>query len=812
MKTLHNLLTGTCFSLLAFIPTNLLGQNIDIDGYKYSVRPSGENEVNLLWIPSNVTDAVIPSTIESNGVTYTVVHMSSDATIEKHNLKTLSLPKTLRTIGDMQYAFEECNHLESVTVDEANESFFSKDGALYTKDNVPSLVVLPQCVKGKVELLATEAGAYELDLEDMPNIEGLTLPSDCSPTLKISNLPNLTDLSVSASVNNASITKCPVLANITVASGNASYTASDGVLYHYEKISNSDGTESLVRAIEFFSPTKASYTMPGDVIFAGQYSEMPAPFCVSPNLTSLDVVVGHPRYYSRDNAIYSRDKYDDGEGHTGEILVDVAGGLTSFNLPDDVRAIEEIVSPVDDDRFEDRTVPVLSYCQKLTTITATEGNPYFFASDGILYKNPSIMDLEEGIAVEAVPSARTGKVTVPDGVKRVTNMAFYGSSIDAISLPDGIVAGYAAFANSKQLSEVTFRGEGQAESTAFLGTPFLENHEPGVLYAGHTAYGMAGNLKEIVIKEGTKTIGKEAFAEFDRELLLEKVTLPKGLENIESYAFVGCINMKSINLPASLKYVASNAFDFCTSLSELTLEEGISFMPDIYGDLPITEIYVPASVKDWFIELYPQNMTSIVVSPDNPYYTSKDGILYSKDMTTVFVVPNAKTTLRIPEGVTRIGAREVEEDMSVAKTRNTTDCIPPTPMFGEDIETLYLPASVREYAYGVFRDCDKLKAVYNYAAEPTSFDEYFAVFPYDLSDVVLYVPTGCAEAYRQANIWKNFGAIEEFDATGIETVPVQGEVKEVARYSLDGRLLSAPQPGINLIKMSDGTVRKVIVR
>ena len=104
MKTLHNLLTGTCFSLLAFIPTNLLGQNIDIDGYKYSVRPSGENEVNLLWIPSNVTDAVIPSTIESNGVTYTVVHMSSDATIEKHNLKTLSLPKTLRTIGDMQYA------------------------------------------------------------------------------------------------------------------------------------------------------------------------------------------------------------------------------------------------------------------------------------------------------------------------------------------------------------------------------------------------------------------------------------------------------------------------------------------------------------------------------------------------------------------------------------------------------------------------------------------------------------------------------------------------------------------------------------
>lgn len=48
---------------------------------------------------------------------------------------------------------------------------------------------------------------------------------------------------------------------------------------------------------------------------------------------------------------------------------------------------------------------------------------------------------------------------------------------------------------------------------------------------------------------------------------------------------------------------------------------------------------------------------------------------------------------------------------------------------------------------------------------------------------------------------------------GINNVGVtEGNVKEVARYSLDGRQLSRPEKGINIIKMSDGSTRKVIVK
>ena len=55
--------------------------------------------------------------------------------------------------------------------------------------------------------------------------------------------------------------------------------------------------------------------------------------------------------------------------------------------------------------------------------------------------------------------------------------------------------------------------------------------------------------------------------------------------------------------------------------------------------------------------------------------------------------------------------------------------------------------------------------------------------------------------------------IAAYDPTGIESVEVgSGEnAVEVARYALDGTKLSAPTNGVNIIKMSDGTTRKVVV-
>lgn len=49
------------------------------------------------------------------------------------------------------------------------------------------------------------------------------------------------------------------------------------------------------------------------------------------------------------------------------------------------------------------------------------------------------------------------------------------------------------------------------------------------------------------------------------------------------------------------------------------------------------------------------------------------------------------------------------------------------------------------------------------------------------------------------------------EATGIDGVDTEG-AEVVGRYTLDGKMLDAPQRGINIIRMSDGSIRKVIVR
>lgn len=49
-------------------------------------------------------------------------------------------------------------------------------------------------------------------------------------------------------------------------------------------------------------------------------------------------------------------------------------------------------------------------------------------------------------------------------------------------------------------------------------------------------------------------------------------------------------------------------------------------------------------------------------------------------------------------------------------------------------------------------------------------------------------------------------------ATGITDPQTSADVREIARFTIDGKRISQPQRGINIVKYSDGTVKKVIVK
>ena len=88
----------------------------------------------------------------------------------------------------------------------------------------------------------------------------------------------------------------------------------------------------------------------------------------------------------------------------------------------------------------------------------------------------------------------------------------------------------------------------------------------------------------------------------------------------------------------------------------------------------------------------------------------------------------------------------------------------------------------------------------------------FAFSYIDKTVCKLSVPEGSIAAYKSADEWKYFFNIDG-EATGVESVTngaVEATVKSI--YDLNGRQQQGTRRGLNIVRMSDGTVRKVMVR
>ena len=130
-------------------------------------------------------------------------------------------------------------------------------------------------------------------------------------------------------------------------------------------------------------------------------------------------------------------------------------------------------------------------------------------------------------------------------------------------------------------------------------------------------------------------IGKEAFYSCDA---LTSVIIPDGVTEIGEEAFSKCYKLASITLPDSVTEIGRGAFFFCSSLTSITLPEGVTTI----GNYVFSSCII---------------LDEIEVSPENPNYTSVDGVLFTKDMKTLIQYPEGKSNSEytIPYGVTTIG-------------------------------------------------------------------------------------------------------------------------------------------------------------
>ncbi len=126
------------------------------------------------------------------------------------------------------------------------------------------------------------------------------------------------------------------------------------------------------------------------------------------------------------------------------------------------------------------------------------------------------------------------------------------------------------------------------------------------------------------------------------------------------------------------------------------------------------------------------------------------------------------------------------------------------------ITSVAIPSTITELGRYAFQNCRDLTSVYVSWQFPIPTGSAF--YGVDISKCTLYVPQGTEQDYWLSPGWGDFGKIVEFDATGIDKVTTSNDAKELSRYSVNGQRLSAPSKGLNIVKYSDGSVKKVVVQ
>ena len=194
--------------------------------------------------------------------------------------------------------------------------------------------------------------------------------------------------------------------------------------------------------------------------------------------------------------------------------------------------------------------------------------------------------------------------------------------------------------------------------------------------------------------------------------------------------------------------------------------------------------------------------------PGDNCYTSNDEIGEK-----AFYDCSRLTSLTLPVGITSIGydAFAYCSGLTSLNLPAGITSIGEYAFYGcSGLTSLTLPAGITSIGEFAFSYCSGLTSIYVYAEKVPRIGRY-AFEGCASRKCTLYVPKGTYDNYRLSE-FGYFENIVEFDATGIDKTTTSTDVEEVSRYSLNGQRLAVPVKGLNIVKFSDGSARKVVVK
>jgi len=288
-------------------------------------------------------------------------------------------------------------------------------------------------------------------------------------------------------------------------------------------------------------------------------------------------------------------------------------------------------------------------------------------------------------------------VSIPNTVTNIGNNAFFQTFLFSVAIPDSVISiGTNAFywcnymTNASIGNGVTSIGDGafalcESLTRVTLGTNLIS--------IGNDVFANCLDLNNVTIPNKVANIGNEAFVATSQT----RITIPQSVTNIGIDVFGTCGNLTAINvdpnnpayssiggvlfnksqttliafpessasyypnytIPNSVTKIESWAFYSC-SLYDVTMFGSVTDIGDhAFNDCyNLTNVIIPASVTNIgdsaFSGCY--DLTAITVNPNNPAYSSVNGVLFNKRQTTLIQYPGGLAgNYTIPNSVVSIG-------------------------------------------------------------------------------------------------------------------------------------------------------------
>ena len=502
---------------------------------------------------------------------------------------------------------------------------------------------------------------------------------------------------------------------------------------------------------------------------------------------------------------------------------------------------------------------VFKYCKEIVEFVVDEQNKkYSSDSMGTLFdKNKSTL-----LRFPSRPAEES--YTIPDGVSRIENFAFYWSTLRFINIPNSITQiGKKAFCNSyiEDLtipSSVESIGDNAFDSsnvrTVTIHSPLKE--------VGNAMFLCCRLLESVSLDKNIKRLGDYCFKDCYR--LVDTVVLPDSLERIDTGLFQGCgaraimyciktdCGIKSMIIPKSVKSIGSHAFDGCIYLSSLNdIPDGVTSIGDYaFCNTRFTSVNLPNSVREigdyafkgctYLVSAsLPSSVTNVGenIFEDCKYFSTLaldcNPNNWFKNTTTVQTIKLGPSVATVSgssfSGCSNLQTIAVSEENNVfcsvdgtlySKDRSMLVYLPRkrTPSaytisdFVTDIgdgafqdntnlQEVTIPYRVRTIGSNAFNGCTNLKVIYAQPTIPPAIKN--TTFPRDYK-ATLHIPAGSMPAYGSAAYWQLFVDRRD-DLTGIQS-PLVTKGGQSPWYDLQGRPVTRPEKG--RIYIHDG--RKVV--